>query len=204
MRYFGTKKEACDLTANNHMDVFAQIQEETQKYLNGENLRIAMDLLAYLKESGRTWTFEPGGHPEFYYMGELNCLFAYMKSPMDDATVAHVRKLVEDSGNRWVYDPSSSWNICCWQNDGDLYEPGDFPVSEDLKDFAREYVWKCIRCGGCSTPGGEHRAVFGKTFDNACVNLFQFANPTDEMLAHIIKLMELQKRIIAISKETNP
>ena len=175
--------------------VFAKIVDETKTYLKGDNLRIAMDLLAYLKESGRTWVLSEH-HPEFYYMGELTCLFAYMKFSLDETKLANMRRMIEEAGNRWVYDPSSSWNICCWQHDDDIYEHDGFPVDEDFKKFARDNVWKCIRCGGCDAPGGRSRTVFGKVFDNACCNVFQFANPDDEMLAYIKKLMELEKFII--------
>jgi len=159
-----------------------------------------MDLLDYLKESGRTWTMSDY-HPEFYYMDEMTCLIALSKSPLDEATLNHIRGMVEGAGNRWVYDPSSSWNICCWQHDDDIYELDSFPVDEGVKEFARENVWKCIRCGGCGAPGGGHRTVFGKEFDNACCNVFQFANPDDEMFAHIKTLMELEKYIIADGKK---
>jgi len=105
------------------------------------------------------------------------------------------------TANRWAYDPSSSWNICCWQHEDDIYEPEGVSVGEGLKEFARENVWKCIRCGGCGAPGGKRRMVFGKEFDNACCNVFQFANPDDEMLEYIKQLMELEKHIIADAKK---
>jgi len=188
------------MSENHNADVFAKIEEETRTYLNGDNLRSALDFLAYLRESGRTWIFTEY-HPEFDYMGELTCLIAYSKSALDEATLAEIRRKIEAAGNRFVYDPTSSWNICCWQNEDNIYEPDRFPVAEDLKEFARTNVWKCIDCGGCGAPGGGRRTVFGKEFDNACCNLFQFANPDDEMLEHIKTLMELQKHIIAHAKK---
>ena len=36
---------------NNNADVFAKIVEEAKTYLNGNNLRNALELLAYLKEN---------------------------------------------------------------------------------------------------------------------------------------------------------
>jgi len=188
------------MTAQNDAAVFASIEEETRTYLKGDNLRIALDLLAYLKDSGREWLMSEH-HPEFYYMGELTCLIAYSKTPLDEAMLDVIRKMIEDAGNRWVYDPVSSWNLCCWQHDDDIYEPEGFPVDESLKEFARENVWKCINCGGCDAPGGGRRTVFGKEFPNACCNVFQLANPDDEMLGYIKKLMELEKRIIADRKK---
>jgi hypothetical protein len=184
------------ISENNYVEVFAKIVDETKTYLSGENLRIALDLLDYLKSSGRTWVLSEY-HPEFYYMDELSCLFAYMKVALSEETIATMRQMIENAGNHFVYDPVSSWNLCFWQNDDDLYEPDGFPVDEDLKKFAQDNVWKCIRCGGCDAVGGIRRVVFGKEFDNACCNLFQLANPDDEMLVYIKKLMELQKYIIA-------
>ena len=36
------------------LSVFAKIEEEAKTYLKGDDLKNALDLLAYLKESGRT------------------------------------------------------------------------------------------------------------------------------------------------------
>ena len=185
-------------------EVFEKIEEEIRTYLSGDNLRNALDLLAYLKESGRTWTFEIDCLPEFYYMGELTCLFAFMKFKLDEATLDAMRQMIEGAGNRWVYDPSSSWNLCCWQHEDDIYELDSFPVDEDVKEYARANVWKCIRChtdGNCETFGGSHRTVFGKGFDNACCNVFQLTNPDEKEVGYIKKLMELEKHIIADRKK---
>ncbi|MCL2188353.1 MAG: hypothetical protein FWC16_07580 [Defluviitaleaceae bacterium] len=186
------------MLADNNTAVFAKIEEEAKTYLKDEHLQIALDLLAYLRESGRTWIFDY--HPEFYYMDELNCLFAISKSAMDEDTLNNVRRMIEEAGNRFVHDPMSSWNLCFWQNDDDLYEPDGFLVGEEVKEFARQNVWKCIHCGGCDASGGSRRIVFGKEYNNACCNLFQFTNPDIEMAEHIKKLMELQKRIISARK----
>ena len=119
-------------------------------------MKNALNLLAYLKESGRTWVLSEY-HPEFYYMDKLTCLISYMKFPMDEAAVNAMRQTIEAAGNRFVYDPSSNWNICCWQHDDDIYELDSFPVGEDVKEYARANVWKCIGChigdGGCPPPG---------------------------------------------------
>ena len=189
---------------DNNADVFAKITEEAKTYLSGENLENALDLLVYLKDSGRTWILSEY-HPEFFYMGELTCLIAYLKSPMDGETYEAMRRQIEEAGNRFVYDPSSSWNICCWQNADDIYEPIEFPVSEDLKQYARANVWRCIGChtgdDGCPTPGGSRRTVFGREFQNACCNVFQLSNPDKNEMEHIKTLMELQKHIIAERKQ---
>ena len=116
-----------------------------------------------------------------------------------------MRRQIEEAGNRFVYDPNSSWNICCWQYNDDVFELDNFPVDESVKEYARANVWKCIGChigdGGCPTPGGARRTVFGKKFENACCNLFQLANPDSDELEKIKILMELQKHIIADSKK---
>jgi len=187
------------MSENNSTTVFAKIEEEAKTYLKGDNLRIALELLTYLKESGREWAFDY--HPEFYYMGELTCLISISKSALSETKLNKIRRMIEEAGNRFVYDPISSWNLCFWQNKDDIYEPDGFSVGEDVKKFARTNVWKCIRCGGCDAVGGGRRTVFGKDFDNVCCNVFQFTNPDDEMVGHIKKLMELQKHIITDAKE---
>ena len=180
-------------------NLFFAIEAEIKAHLNGDNLKISLDFLAYLKGSGMTWDFPTDGHPEFYYIDKLTCLFAFTKDEMDEATLDKTRQMIESAGNRFVYDPSSTWNICCWQCECDIYEPGNFQVGEDLKEFALDNVWKCISCGGCDTPGSHPRTVFGKEYASACCNVFQFINPDSETMEKIIKLMELQKAIIAES-----
>lgn len=173
------------MSEENNIEVFAKIEEDTRNSLSGDMLGNALDLLAYLKESGRTWMYHSAIHPEFYYMGELTCLLAYSK-------------FYEKLGQ---YDQSPSWNICCWQHENDIYELDSFPVDESVKEFAWAKVWKCFNCGGCDNPGGGCRRIFGKEYDGVCCNVFQFVNPDNEELEKIKKLMELQKRIIADSKK---
>ena len=184
----------------NNPEVFVKIQEEARKHLKGDNLKNVLNLLAYLNKSGRTWVLSEY-HPEFFYMDEMTCLFAFTKTELDEETVNNLRQMIEGAGNRFVYDSSSSWNLCFWQNEDDIYEVENFPIDEDTKDYARENVWKCIGChtgdGGCPTPGGARRVVFGKEFGNACCNVFQIANPDEKEVEHIKILMELQKHIIA-------
>ena len=188
------------MSENNNTEIFAKIEEETRNSLSGDKLRNALDFIVYLKESGRTWNFIKNEcAPEFYYMDELTCLISFHE--FDEATLNIVRQKIEEAGNRFANDTTPSWNICCWQHNNDIYELDSFPVDEGLKEFARANVWKCIYCGGCGTPGGGRRTVFGKEYDNACCNVFQFVNPDDEMLEKIKKLMELQKHIIADSKK---
>ena len=189
------------MSDQNSAEVFAKIEEEAQTYLNGDNLKNALNLFAYLKESGRTWILSEY-HPEFYYMGELTCLVAYSKSSFDETTLSHIRRKIEDAGNRYVDLSSSYWNICCWQHEDDIYELDSFPVDENVKEYARANVWKCVGChtdGGCG--GAGHRMVFGKEFDNACCNVFQLTNPDEKELGYIKKLMELEKHIIADRKK---
>ena len=49
---------------HNDAEVFAKIEEEARTYLSGSNLINALDLLAYLKESGRTWVLSDY-HPAY-------------------------------------------------------------------------------------------------------------------------------------------
>jgi len=150
----------------NFEEVFTKIEGETQNSLNGEILENAMNFIAYLKKSGRTCMLPNGGHPEFYFTDELSCLIVYSK---------------------FVNDPSEWWNICCCQSINDVYEHDDFLVDESVKEFAQNKVWKCIGCNGCNAPGGRRRTVFGKVFDNACCNLWQFISPNADDLNKIIK-----------------
>ena len=166
-------------------DAFKKTEDFLRDALRGGMLRNALDFVAYLKESGRTCkisVYPNSVHPMFHYMGEFTCLFACFKDNSDQ---------------------SDQWFICCWEGECDLYEPDGFPMDESLKEFARENVKKCFNCGGCDAPlGPVRRTIFGKEYDDACCNIFHFHNPDCETLEKIIKLMELQKHVIAESKKS--
>jgi len=83
-----------------------------------------------------------------------------------------------------------------WSDDSDSNCYADFPLGEDVK----EIIWKnldfCANCGGCKTPGGSHKTIFGKDFENVCITTVKFINPDGEDLECVKKMVEIRKNDI--------
>jgi hypothetical protein len=88
-----------------------------------------------------------------------------------------------------------SWII--WSDDSDSNWFADFPVDERIKEIAWKNVDICGgNCGGCNKPGGTHKIIFKKEFNNVCRTTFKFINPDIETLECIKKLVEIRKNDI--------
>ena len=59
------------------------------------------------------------------------------------------------------------------------------------KQIAWEHVDICANCGGCNTPGGSRKTIFGREFDAVCITAFKFINPNAEA-------MECAKKMVAL------
>jgi len=164
----------------NEKAIVTKVENEIRNTLDGENLKHALDFIAFMTKIGMT--LEMDYHPTFKYMDEWVCLLVYSKDDINPPMFC----------------------ICSWPGELDVIENENFPVDETLKDFARTNVKRCINCGGCKTsnyPGPLLKIVFGKEYDNVCCNAFHFYNPDDEEMKNAKKLMELLKHIIADSKK---
>jgi hypothetical protein len=153
--------------------MIAKINDDLKNILGDDNLEIAMDFITHLLEIGITP--EPMEHPYHYishYKGKFVSLVVCWK---------------DDNGDNLMF--------CCWTGDLDVTENDKFPVSEDLKEFARANVKKCFKCGGCETEPTT-RIVFGVEYDNVCCNVFHFWNPNNETLKNAKDLMSLLKCVI--------
>lgn len=81
------------------------------------------------------------------------------------------------------------WTV--WSDDSGSNWFEDFPLDEETRALAWEYVDVCADCGGCN--GGGHKSIFGKAFDNVCRTTFRFENPDKAAVECMIKLMEIRK-----------
>ena len=139
------------MSKQNDSKIINKVKNEIEKTLDGDNLKHALDFIAHMTDIGMT--LEMDYHPTFTYMGEWVCLF--------DAV-------------------DNNFMICSWSGELDVTESANYPVDENLKEFARGFVKKCFNCGGCGdsdSPGSMVRNIFGQEHDNVCCNIFHFWNP---------------------------
>jgi len=92
----------------------------------------------------------------------------------------------------------------------------DFPIDEELKEFAWAHVKPCFhftnnlresggnRCG-CGREPGRSITIFGKKFDNVCTAALYFRNPEGKTLELVKRLAEVWKRSnAAVAKNDKP
>ncbi|MCL2547266.1 MAG: hypothetical protein FWE06_08790 [Oscillospiraceae bacterium] len=161
------------MSENNHKDTITKINDDLKNILSDENLNTAMDFVTHLLEIGITP--ESTEHPFHYissYRGKFFCLVVC-----------------------WNDDNGDNLMFCCWPGELDVIESDKFPISENLKGFARGNVKKCFKCGGCEIEPTV-RMVFGEEHDNVCCNVFHFWKPNSETLENAKSLMSLLKHVI--------
>lgn len=71
-------------------------------------------------------------------------------------------------------------------------------VSLDVR--TQEVFWEnvdiCGGCGGCKSPGGTRRVLFGRAFDSVCLTALRFVNPDAEALACVQKMADIRRQAI--------
>jgi len=157
----------------NNKDVIVQIKTDLSNILSNENLKYAMDFITHLSEIGLTpESMEHPHHFIFHFKGKFACLVVC-----------------------WKDDNSDNLMFCCWPGDLDVAENDKFPISENLKEFARGNVKKCFKCGGCEVEP-TIRMVFGEEHKNVCCNVFHFWKPNSDTVENAKTLMGLLKHVI--------
>lgn len=96
--------------------------------------------------------------------------------------------LINGSGSEEKFAP---WTI--WSDDSDSNWFADLPLDEHTKEIAWKNVDICENCGGCQNPGGSHKTIFGKEFNNVCRTTMRFINPDVDALECVKKMVELRK-----------
>lgn len=135
--------------------------------LNGDAGQNALNLVAHLTSQGMS--FERGtGYWE-------DKLYWYVK--FNDEFVCFI--LINE--NEWTV----------WSDDSGADSYADFPLDEDMKEIAWQYVDFCGNCGSCG--GGTKKTIFGKEFDNVCRTTFRFDNPDNLAVGCLKKLTEIRK-----------
>jgi len=161
------------MSEQNNTNLITIIENELENFLSDEKFKYAIDFITYLTKIGiNAGTSEHQNCYPFNYKDVLTCLIVCWK---------------DDNGDNLMF--------CCWPGELDVIENDKFPVSEDLKEFARTNVKKCFKCGGCEIEPPV-RIVFGEEHDNVCSQVFHFWQLNNETVENAKILMELLKHII--------
>lgn len=144
--------------------------------LNGEVFKIASGFFDYLIKSD--FQFERG---KGYWENKLYWMIKYKNEYVCFVLLNGGEDKTEPCG--WVV----------WSDDSG----SDWFNSSTLDEHTKEIAWKhvdiCRNCNGCKKPGGIHKTIFGRVFDNVCITTFRFDNPDGETTECVKKLMELRK-----------
>jgi len=144
-------------------------EDEINSKLSGDMQKNALDFVAYMRAAGMTSNTEHSN--AFMYRDEWVCIVCIYP---------------DDNGIGWtIFD-----NPLCGR------KHADFPVDEDLKEFARAHVNICGHFAsegkvcGCGSQPGSRKTIFGKEYDNVCTSEVAFRNPNGEVLEKIKQLIE--------------
>jgi hypothetical protein len=143
------------------------IEDEINEKLTGDAQKNALDFVAYMRANGMTSDAEHSN--AFRYYAKWVCILCVYP---------------DDNGMGWtIFD-----NPLSGQYD-------DFPVDDDLKEFAWAHVNICGQCG-CPSKPGIRKTIFGKEFDNVCTSEVAFRNPDAETSGKIKQMIEVWKNCI--------
>jgi hypothetical protein len=155
------------------------IVDAINNVLKGDAQKNALDFVAYLMAS--EMLFERG---KGYWEDKIYWMIKYK-----DEYVCFI--LINGSEDK---TETEGWTI--WSDDSDSNWFSNFPLDEQLKEIAWKNVDVCTNCGGCGNPGGTHKTIFGKEFDNICITTMKFINPDAEALKCVKKMVEIRKNNI--------
>ena len=66
----------------------------------------------------------------------------------------------------------------------------DFPLDEQLKEFALAHVNICTT-GHCASSPGVRKTILGKEFDNVCTSEVAFFDPDTVTLQNVMRMIEI-------------
>lgn len=91
----------------------------------------------------------------------------------------------------------TGWHISMEHIDSPLCRPEyqDFPIDEEVKEFAWAHVSTCEGCG-CGFNPGRRPMLFGKEFHHTCFGLMNFSSPDGEELELLKKLTVVWKLVV--------
>jgi len=156
-----------------------KIEDELTANLSGDNLKNALDYIAYMKASG----IAPATPDSNVFMYGDECVCVLVMYPIDDVP-------------GWTAFMGGYDSALCR---GDFQ---DYPVDEALKEFAWSRVSTCGGCG-CGFQPGRRVKLLGKTFDNVCTSLLYIRDPDVAALETVKRFTDVFKQsIIDAAKKT--
>lgn len=153
------------------------IKKAIKGNLRGENLKNALDFVAFLRANKMSFVRGKGYWKDKFYW--------HVKSK--NKYICYILIGAEHPGqvpDRWIIWADNSGSKC-FEN---------FPLDESMKEIAWANVDFCGTCGFCA--GGTRKTLFGKEFDNVCITPFSFLNPDAETMEFIKKMVEIRKHDI--------
>ena len=156
-----------------------KIENFINEVLTGDAQKNALDFITYLRAS--EMLFEKG---KGYWEDKLYWLIKHKNEYVCFILVNSSEDKTEPEGwTIWSDDSGSNW----FEN---------YPLDGHMKEIAWKNVDICGNCGGCNTPGGSRKTVFGKEFNNVCRTTMRFTNPDAEALECLKKIVEIRKNDI--------
>lgn len=161
-----------------------KIENFIGEVLTRDTQKNASDFFAYLMES--EVQFERG---KGYWADKLYWMIKYKNEYVCFVLINGGEDKTEPDG--WVIWSDDSGSA--WFEDSSL-------LDEHTKEIAWKHIDICGNCGGCKNPGGSHKTIFGKGFDNVCITTMRFDNPDTGTVECVKKLVELRKKDIQRKK----
>jgi ribosomal-protein-alanine N-acetyltransferase len=155
--------------------IFANMETTIRTTINGDSQEIALDFVTHLR-SLKT-KFERGGG----YWADKN----YYIARHNGEAVCFI--LI--NGDETNGEPLG---FILWSDDSPNNSYTNTTLDVQTKKVAWQHVDICGNCGGCGNPGGSHKTIFGKEFDNVCITIFSFDNPNAEEIECVKKLIEMR------------
>jgi len=146
-------------------------EDEIRASLSGDLQKNALDYIAYMNENGLSPS-TPGSNA-FESAGEYVCQMCIY--PVDDIL-------------GWTIFIGGYDDILCRS------EYQNYPIDEELREFAWGHMNACKNCG-CGTEPGKRVMLFGQECNNLCSAIWSISNPDGEDL-------ELTKRLTKLWAES--
>jgi len=155
-----------------------QISDVIKDALDGENLKIAMDFLAFLKTHKSNPAWASASAWKVSYKGKVVC---YIK--------LHGSNAFNLDAGSWQVTPLINYEG----------EHDDIISDEILKQAIWDNVKYCYRCSNCR---GGNKKIYGKDFEDVCHGPVTFINPDTKTLECVKKLIEIKRLEISNLKKS--
>jgi hypothetical protein len=154
------------------------IEDYINEFLTGMHKKNALEFVSYLKANDML--FEKSGG---YWEDKLYWGIKYKNEYVCNILIGSEEK-----------PGSGPWKF--WSDDSGSNCYDDVTLEDHLKEIAWKHIGICGKCGGCSTGAGTQKTIFGKEFNNVCLTNMSFADPNNDELECLKKIVETRKNYI--------